>query len=421
MKHIKKHNSILRSFVLLFCVVSFFSCEKETTIPNNADGYITIADCKEGTLANNFNTKEVTLDAYFSKIEKEVEGYVPSSELSSFAKKLSLIVKTKKVTLYAISYHTTILGKQSLASGLVIVPKEIQSKGVLFMPYHFVASQKQAPTNEMIVPQQLYAHLGYTVIVPDYIGFGKSVKHVAPYTEKDIMGQSLTDMLFAAREFLLQKEIPTPKEISIIGYSMGGFPAIAFQNYVELSPYNTKIPIKKVYVGGGLYSLVKGLEITRKNTYTEYPIAFPLLILDLNHWHNLNLNFSLVFKEPLLSNYSQWFLSKQYGMLYLKDKLGTDIRNFMVDDVLDNNKNNIYLQLKNTLQKNEFTNWQPKAPIKIYHSKVDNYVPYENAQLFYENLKAKGADVELVTTNKPHVEGILWFYKDIITHLKIKN
>lgn len=418
MKNIKRHNIVLRNFALLFCVILFLSCERETVLLNDKDSYITIADCKEGTFANNFNTKEVTLDAYFSQMEEEVGGYVPSTQLSSFAKKLSLIVKTKEVTSYAISYHTAILGKQILASGLVIVPKGIKSKGVLFMPYHFVASQKQAPTNEMIVAQQIYAHLGYTVIVPDYIGFGKSAKHVVPYTEKDIMGQSLTDMLFAARAFLLQKEIPTLKEISIIGYSMGGFPAIAFQNYVELSSYHTKIPIKKVYVGGGLYSLVKGLEITRKNTYTEYPIAFPLLILDLNHWNNLDLNFSLVFKEPLLSNYSQWFLSKQYGMLELKDKLGTDIRNFMVDDVLDNNKNKIYLQLKNALKKNEFTNWKPKAPIRIYHSKVDNYVPFENAQLFCENLKENGADVVFLTSDKPHVEGILWFYKEVIVSLK---
>ena len=54
-------------------------------------------------------------------------------------------------------------------------------------------------------------------------------------------------------------------------------------------------------------------------------------------------------------------------------------------------------ELKKKFEKNSLLDWNPKAPIKLFHGTDDEEVNYNNSVLALENLKNNGADIDLIT------------------------
>ena len=50
-----------------------------------------------------------------------------------------------------------------------------------------------------------------------------------------------------------------------------------------------------------------------------------------------------------------------------------------------------------SFQQNSLVDWSPKAPIRLYHGSDDDEVNYNNSVIALDKLKAKGADIDLIT------------------------
>ena len=55
------------------------------------------------------------------------------------------------------------------------------------------------------------------------------------------------------------------------------------------------------------------------------------------------------------------------------------------------------LELKRIFKENSLVDWFPKAPIRLFHGSEDEEVNYNNSIIALDNLKANGADIDLIT------------------------
>lgn len=393
---------LLISTLALFGLVS---CSDDDSYDNNV--FLTTSSPIPHRYKSHIKTVSVTLSDLIEEFESSgLEGQ------ASYA----FMVATQKIEVHSIRYATNIRGQDITASGIVAVPSGIAPRGIVFFPHFFISDKSSAPTEKMKVLQLIFSFLGYILITPDNIGFGETVNMPTAPIQNAINGEYFSDMLFATQEYLLAKKIKVHKHISIVGYSLGGGHALAFQQYIE---ENNIVGINKVYAGGGMYAPQETLEYLKQNPYTDFSIAIPNIIISINYWDNLELDFSKVFKEPLLSNYKEWILSKQYFSMEISEKLGKDIRKILTTDFLSGN-NVEYEKFSQSLSKYSLLGWTPQHPIILYHSPSDTYVPYLNTEAFYNKNKNSKQEIVLKTYEQGHTswEFVKWMFKDILKDLK---
>ncbi len=86
-------------------------------------------------------------------------------------------------------------------------------------------------------------------------------------------------MHLAAAEYFRSENIPFSNKVTIGGYSMGGMGVVSLHRHIE--QYDTAgLIVESSYPGGGVYDL--GMAI--------------------DYWYGLDLDYTQVFVDPLLSN-----------------------------------------------------------------------------------------------------------------------
>lgn len=399
---------IYLSFYIILVLSFLSSCSDDDYEIRN--DFLSKTDSIPHRYASHIRTISVTLDDLAKEFATSgIEGQ----------SSLAFAVATKKVEVHSIRYHTNVRGQEVLASGIVAVPKGITPKGIVFFPHFFISDNAAAPTEKMKVLQLTFSFFGYILITPDNLGFGATRQMVMASVQNDITGSYFSDMLFATQEYLLSKDIQVHRKISIVGYSLGGGYALAFQKYIE---ENNIVEINKVYAGGGMYAPLETLNYLKKNSYTDFPIAIPNIIVSVNFWDNLVLDFSKVFKEPLRSNYRKWILSKNFTSMEINESLEKDIRNILTSEFL-NGSNVEYAKFSEALAQYSLLNWKPQHPINLYHSLNDTYVPFVNTEIFYEQNRDSKQPIVLKVFEKNHItwKFISWMFQDILTDLKKQN
>jgi pimeloyl-ACP methyl ester carboxylesterase len=213
----------------------------------------------------------------------------------------------------AIRYYTKDPGgKRILASGIITYPASASIRGVVLSGHPSIGASREAPSVQMYALESLLALFGYAVVSPDYIGFGASAALPHPYLHVEATAGASIDMLFAAKEYMEAEARPLQDDIYIVGYSQGGAAALAIQKVAE-ERYALEIPVNKVIAGGGPYDLT-GIFDDVKATSAEPSAYIPMTIIGLDYGDNLGLDYTKVFKDPLLSNFREWINSKKYSI-----------------------------------------------------------------------------------------------------------
>lgn len=186
-------------------------------------------------------------------------------------------------------------------------------------------------------------------------------------------------------------------EVLNIGYSQGGAVSMDIQRYAEAC----NIHITKTMAGGGPYDLLGTYDYVIANKTTSYPVEIPLFVVGMNYAYNLNLDYSKIFKEPLLSNYSDWLNSKKYTTKEICNLMGSNDLTDLVEQEFLDTTNIQSSTFRNTLRINSTTNgWVSKAqnPVILFHSTDDNIVPVLNAYEMKSKLEHDGYDETNLTT-----------------------
>jgi len=391
---------------LLYCLLifTFYSCKKEPL-----EDFIFLVRVE----------KVEVIDKY------TLAGRLKQNPNSTLYKALP----NKKITIVSIVYNTLDpKGKPILASGAIFYPSadvDYQRSGTILGVHYTYGANYEVPSQKMAVTEGLFSLFGYTVVAPDYIGYGASKDQVHPYYDVITTGQACADMLLAAKEYFGSISRKLSHKVTVMGYSQGGQAALSFLRFVETEPlYQDAFVIDQVFAGGGAYDLIKSYDTFVEKDYSSQPVTIPLLVLGLNYGDSLNLDLRQMFAEPLYSNYDEWIISKKYTTdevsAMMKETKLTKIMAPQAFDTTNPNTKKFRGALRNNslIVYGKITNWAPKAKITLLHATDDTIVPYENTDSAYKAFLGAGCNVtKHDIPNKDHKEAGQDFYTYCMLHL----
>ena len=317
-----------------------------------------------------------------------------------------------------ISYHSVDPnGNPVEVSGWVFHPINRKSRGVVEVLPTAHLINGGGISAELFAVQGILITTGYTVIIPDFIGSGICSDKPIPMFLAENTGRVAYDMRRAAAKYLMDEfNFALPPQTTIMGYSLGGYSALAIQKYYETYHSNT-VKVKEVYASGGPYDLLVAFEAFAKKGISEFP-AIPFVFLAIKHYYfdyyGIEFDLSNVFKGELLDNYQDWFSGK-YGEGTILWLLGSDIHAYMHEDFFKplEQQNNTLQSAHPYLRENSLVQgWHPKAPIYITHSKADACVPVECAEAAVKEFRRSGVNISFTIYPGDHFSvGYLWMLR----------
>ncbi|MCL1974227.1 MAG: alpha/beta fold hydrolase [Bacteroidetes bacterium] len=305
-------------------------------------------------------------------------------------------------------------------SGWVFHPVNRKSRGVIEVLPTAHMINDGGISDELYAVQGILMMTGYTVIVPDFIGTGISNDRSIPMFMAENTGRVAYDMRRAAARYLWDEfRYLLPSETIIMGYSLGGYAALAIQKYYETRHANT-IKVKEVYASAGPYDLIVAFDAFANTGYSAFP-AIPSTFLTIKHYYfdcfDREFDLTKVFKGALLNNYQEWFSGKYTEGSVLR-MLGTDIHTYMHEDFFKpfEAQNETLQSIRPYLKENSLIEgWRPKAPIYMTHSKTDSCVPVECAEAAVKELRKAGANISFTIYPGDHFTvGYLWILRSFL-------
>ncbi len=298
------------------------------------------------------------------------------------------------VRVYRLTYRThTPDGQEATASGAALVPVGAGPLPVLSYQHGTLApsSEGQAPSyyatgSDVWSLVSALASAGYVVSAPDYLGYGASKASLHPYEHAASLASAAADMLRATREFCQQQSVAVNQKNFLLGYSEGGYATMALHKLLE-EKYAATLPVTASAPGAGAY---------HKTAFARYVLGAPqpLNFLSTYVWvlrtydriYALNRPFSFYYQEPYATRLQADPFApvpSQQAQLFAPAFRRA---------VLDNSD----APLAAALAANDLYDWQPRAPLALFHGTADDYVPFFNSQDAYDAMQKRGAtQVEL--------------------------
>jgi pimeloyl-ACP methyl ester carboxylesterase len=296
---------------------------------------------------------------------------------------------------YRIEYNTfSPLGEHILASGALIIPDNAYHFPFLSIQHGTITNENSAPSNfssEFNDFADIFASMGYIIIMPDYIGYGASSDMKHPYEHRASLATTCRDMIRAVYEYFeVQNDSRKNSKLFLTGYSEGGFATMATFKLMQ-EQHSDEFSITAVTAGAGAYNKTAFVEwIVTANEPLPYINSY-IWVLDVYNsiYSELHRPYSFYFNEPWATNIANngvfGDIESNPSILFRSEFIEGIINGTDTDFIIAVTDNNCF-------------SWIPQSPLKLYHGNNDLYVPFFNSQYAYEEMIDLGAtNVELVT------------------------
>ncbi len=384
------------------CMLLVSSCAKYMDFPVTDNGRF-VEVLKENTFG-------------FSYMIESIKSIYPSLDESQFSKVIRLLDTSASVTSTAISYLTRDpRGNEILASGLIMRPADGKSKGLLLFLPSAKVDKSNVGSETLMTFEGVLSFFGYTVIIPDLLGYGVSKQVEYPFLFSENTARVAYDMHISAAEYFGTKGIPFPREVTLGGYSMAGMGVVSLHRYIEQNdPGN--IIIRESITGGGIYDLGLAVDIFSKIKYCASPTV-PLIFKSMDYWYNLNIDYNEVFIDPLLSNMGEW-LDGTHSRDEMMTFIPHDMTTYMHPDFFTKEKNASLRKIDSCLRLHSAAKgWAPQSPLTLIHSRDDDMAPPAIAQYTYENLLKAGGNISLIWGSGDHLTHGVEYYLAMMAYL----
>ena len=294
------------------------------------------------------------------------------------------------VTFPVAYWSQTPQGDSLLVSGRVYLPKNRILNGIIVANHYTMTSDEEVPSNRISM-EMVYLLKGYAVIMPDYVGYGLSREEVHPYLHWRNAAQTAVDLLNCMPELLDYYGYTYPKDVVVTGYSQGGAVALGVARMIEENYHQeNEWTVRKLYAGAGPYDPAGTYLFSMERNEMGIPAAIPLIVMGLNDAYELGFTLDEFFLDPLLSNYKDWVVSKEYTVGQINQLMGSTIMSeLMTEDAmtLDSPQADMLYEV---LLWNSNVGYDLQAPAYFLHSLEDEVVPLLNSI----NLEAEMPDKE---------------------------
>jgi hypothetical protein len=242
--------------------------------------------------------------------------------------------------------------------------------------------------------QMAPASNGFAVVSADYEGFGATADRLQAYCLGEVNARASIDALLAAREWLKDEGYTLSDTIVNIGYSQGGQTTIAALKLSQ-TEYKGKVHFYKSIAGDGPYFLT-----TTYRKYIEWEkcgliAALPLTLITLNELLQVGLDYKDIFKGKLADCYKMWFLSKKFNTEEASALIEADSIKYYLQTAYCDSTTQEAKKILHIADSLDFTKgWTPDKDtnLKIYHSKNDEVVPFENGRELYQFFQRQGCE-----------------------------
>ena len=295
------------------------------------------------------------------------------------------------------------VGNPVTLSGTVLIPRDIwdgeaKSDGIILVN-HFTTMQKnQAPTRGFFGLESLFIaspfKANYICVMSDFFGFGVTERYPQAFVQGTTNGYASIHALLTARKLLDRQGIDYGPLLFNMGYSSGGFDAIATQK-VRDNEYRDEIFFDKTFAGGGPYDVNACYDNFLKTDTTSFICGVVMTMVATNELQKLGIPYSDMFCPPFDTKIPAWVLAKEIHQLALKDSISKTakyISDVIGPKILDTSTPESR-KLYNALVTISLTHdWKPDPTQKIYllHAREDDYVPFASAHPLLDFLKNAG-------------------------------
>ena len=294
-------------------------------------------------------------------------------------------------------------------SGTMLIPEEIwngttRSEGILMVNHYTKFHRDEAPTisngeiESMLLSNQLKPN--YIIVESDFYGFGATVRFPQAFMQGLVNARSSLDGLLAARSLLDEQGIAYGPLCFNIGYSSGGFDALAAQKLRDME-YADRISFDKTFAGGSpndVRECYRQYVIIDSIAYNAIPV---LLMVSTKETQHLDIDYSEVFQPYICDRIDELVNSKAYSSWPVCDSIGREkkIHEILTADYCDLGSEKCR-QLQNILQSFNIgdDSWTPDTTQRIYliHSRGDDYVPVQAARPLIDFLSARGFEPSII-------------------------
>jgi len=291
-------------------------------------------------------------------------------------------------------------GEFTTASGALFVPKTAGSFPMLSYHHGTLVKRSNAPsiqgsnsTEGMV--GALGASIGFISCLPDYLGLGVS-EEAHPYLQSELSASASIDMLLAARNYCNENGISFSNDLYICGYSEGGYVTMATQKELEAN-YTTQFQLKASAPMAGPYDVEATADgLLTVDTYSS-PALIGFLLYSYSEYYNI-VNVSDVFNDPYATLIPTLFDGSK-DLSSINASLTTDMTALLNQTFVSDFSSNNSHALRLAFRENSLLNWNPRSPIRLYHSMGDEIVPYAISQNAYDVLNTNSTStVELIAT-----------------------
>ena len=300
-------------------------------------------------------------------------------------------------------------GEPITLSGTMLIPEEIWtgrrcSEGILMVNHYTKFHRDEAPTRSngelenILLANPLYPQ--YIIVESDLYGFGATERFPQAFLQGTVNARASLDGLLSARELLSGMGIDYGPLCFNIGYSSGGFDALASQKLRDME-YADRISFDKTFSGGGpsdVREAYRRYVLTDSTAYNAVPL---LLMVCTNETQKLNIDYDNVFQPDIAGRIDELILSKSYSSWPVCDSIGRDKK---IHEILSDAYCNLESPESQAIQalfgSFSMTNddWTPDTTQRIYlfHSRGDDYVPIQSARPMIRFLKSKGFEPSII-------------------------
>lgn len=340
-------------------------------------------------------------------IESSFNGHIPANEIAAKIDKYNAQnLVLNGVNYYSITYRTIYQGKQIDSRGLLLVPDNTDSTFLIsyFHGTHLPIDLGGLYTSKMETPSNYagegdhfletrnialaWASAGFTVFLPDYIGFGATMVKEHPYLAYKEMFLSDIDGLLAAKEFIHQQNYIYDNRLFLSGWSQGGGACLSSHKFIQ-EQYASEFTVTASSGLAGPYNFKGFIDDILSKKDQE------LNINNIFSWGVYSLNkFSDGLKRPTDQLFS-YPVYDQYAAIIPPSKIPSQIlHDYFLNHVIDGSDTKFI----HAIQENTFSQgWTPVGKVFLHHGDADDVVPYFNSTDACDGLTAAGGDVTLYT------------------------
>ena len=306
------------------------------------------------------------------------------------------------VTFPVAYWSQTPQGDSLMVSGRVYLPKSRHLNGIVIANHYTMASDAEVPSNTLSM-ESIFTLKGYAVIMPDYVGYGLSRYEVHPYLHWRSAAETAVDLLECMPPLLDHYGYSYPTDVIITGYSQGGAVALGVARLLEEMNNEEREmsgtwTIRQLYAGAGPYDPAATYTYCVARDTMGIPAAIPLIVMGLSDAYDLGFELEDFFLDPLLSNYDDWVLSKEYTVQQINQNMGSIVMSeLMTPESLDPN-HPIADMLYEVLLSNSNVGYDLLSPAYFLHSIDDEVVPLLNT----ENLMNQMPNDDLISYDIDH-------------------